>query len=145
MKNQNEKLIRWIVGILMLYIFIYVFGAIIVDLLFGKHFEVFLFHYTFPLWLVLFLTLVVLLGKLVQSQSFIENYKYEELEKAKKELTSGFKKVLLNHSEPISKECFECQAKVDDDGKIVCQIQLDYEVKIESYEEFLRYFHFTQH
>ena len=61
--------------------------------------------------------------------------------KNKQKLTSEFKQVILNYSEPISKELFECQAKVDDDGKIVCKIQLDYEVKIENYEEFLSFFH----
>lgn len=42
---------------------------------------------------------------------------------------------------PASKDLFECQSKVNDDEKIVCKIQLDYEVKIENYEEFLRFFH----
>ena len=70
-----------------------------------------------------------------------ERKEKEKLEKISKELTKEFKPVLLNYSEAISKDLFECQAKVDDEGKIIYKIHLDYDGKFENYEEFLRFFH----
>lgn len=91
-----------------------------------------------------FIYLVISVIELVKYQKYVKKYKREEVEKASKELSTEFKKVLLNYSDPISKDLFECQAKVDDDGKIICKIQLDFETKIENYEEFLKFFHFSQ-
>jgi len=39
---------------------------------------------------------------------------------------------------------FECKAKVDEDGKIVCEVFLNMKTTFESYEEFLRYFHLDE-
>lgn len=145
MQNQNKKIIRWVLGGGILCLFIVVLETFIADLISKNNSEVFRFYLTIMILITMFIYLIISVIKIVQYQRYVKKYKSEELEKANKELTSEFKEVLLNYSEPISKECFECQAKVDDDGKIVCKIQLDYEVKIESYEKFLRYFHFTQH
>ena len=68
----------------------------------------------------------------------------EALEKSKEKLSPEFTTVLLNSSDDISKEKFKCQAKVDNDGKIICKINVDFTTKIDSYEEFLRYFHFDE-
>ncbi len=68
----------------------------------------------------------------------------EKVEQARQELSTEIKQVFLNYSEFISKDLFECQAKVDNNGKIICKVQLDYEVKLENYEEFLSFFHFDQ-
>lgn len=145
MQDQNKKIIRWALGGGILCVFLLIPEALIVDLISNNNSEVNKFYSTIMFLITIFIYLIISVIKVVKYQRYVNNYKYEELEKANKELTSEFKEVLLNYSEPISKECFECQAKVDDDGKIVCKIQLDYEVKIESYEEFLKYFHFTQH
>ena len=74
----------------------------------------------------------------------LKKYKRKILEESKEKLSSEFKTVFLNNSSNISKEIFKCQAKVDDDGKIICKICVDYETKLNSYEEFLRYFHFDR-
>lgn len=145
MQNQDKKLIRWLLGGGLLLLFMVALEMFIADLISKNNFEVFRFYLSIMILITMFIYLIISVIKIVQYQRYVKKYKSEELEKANKELTSEFKEVLLNYSQPISKERFECQAKVDDDGKIVCKIQLDYEVKIESYEKFLRYFHFTQH
>lgn len=82
--------------------------------------------------------------KLVKYQRYVKNYKQEKIRKVSRELTTEFKQVLLNDSESIPTELFKCQAKIDDDGKIVCKIKLEYEMKIENYKDFSRFFHFAQ-
>jgi hypothetical protein len=56
-------------------------------------------------------------------------------------IKSIFKEVLLNYPRFISKEYFKCQARVDNDEKIVCKIKLEHEVKIENITDFK---HFTK-
>ena len=60
------------------------------------------------------------------------------------ELTSEFKPVMLIYSGDVPKERFECQAKVDENGEIICKIYVNYEVKLDNYEEFLKYFHLSE-
>ena len=94
-----------------------------------------------PIFLV-YTTIIV-----VKSVRWFKTEKQEEqetLEKAQKVLTSEFKKVWINYSSAINKKLFDCQAKVDTDGKIICKVCLDYETKYDSYEEFLRFFNLDE-
>ena len=145
MQEQTKKILRWVLGGGILLIILLIPEMLIAGLISKNNSEVFKCYRIIIILITMIIYLIISVVKFTQYLKYVKIYKYEQLEKANKELTSEFKEVLLNYSEPISKECFECKAKVDDDGKIVCKIKLDYEVKIESYEKFLRYFHFTQH
>jgi len=141
MQDQNKKIIRWILGGGLLAVFLVIPEMLIAKSISNNNPEVWKPYATTMILITMFIYLIISVIKLVKYHKFAKSYKQEKLEKTSKELTKEFKPVLLNYSEPISKDLFVCQAKVDDDGKIVCKIQLDYEVKIENYEEFLRFFH----
>lgn len=141
MQDQNKKIFRWILGGGLLAIFLVIPEMLIAKSISNNNPEVWKPYATTIILITMFIYMIISVIKLVKYQKYAKNYKQEKVEKTKGELTTEFKQVLLNYSEPISKDLFECQAKVDDDGKIVCKIQLDYEVKIENYEEFLRFFH----
>ena len=141
MQDQNKKIFRWILGGGLLAVFLVIPEMLIAKSISNNNPEVWKPYATTMILITMFIYLIISVIKLVKYQKFAKSYKQEKLEKTSKELTKEFKPVLLNYSEPISKDLFVCQAKVDDDGKIVCKIQLDYEVKIENYEEFLRFFH----
>ena len=71
-------------------------------------------------------------------------YNMNAKEKVMNELTSEFKPVILRDSGDVPTEKFKCQAKVDENGKIICRIYVDYQTKLNSYEEFLKYFHLNE-
>jgi len=143
MQNQNKKITRWILGVGLTVFLLLIVAIKIAKTISGNNTETFESYTTVILLVAMFIYLILCGIGIVRYNKYAAKYRSEKLEKASKELTTEFKKVLLNYSEPISKDLFECQAKVDD-GKIICKIQLNHEVKIESYEEFLRFFHFTQ-
>ena len=143
MQDQNKKIIRWVVGGGILALFLTIPEILIAKLISNNNPEVYDSYVITMAVITIFIYLTVSVIQFVKYQKYANNYKQEKLEKASKELTPEFKPVLLNYSEPISKDLFKCQAKIGDDGKIVCKIELDYEVKIENYEEFLRHFHFN--
>lgn len=142
MQNQNKKIIWWVLGGGMFTIFLLIPETFIADWLSKNNPESFRSYAVIMMSITALIYLVISVIKLVKYQKYAKKYKREEVEKASKELSTEFKKVLLNYSDPISKDLFKCQAKVDDDGKIVCKIQLDFETKIENYEEFLKFFSF---
>lgn len=82
--------------------------------------------------------------KLVRYQKWSKQYNQEIFEKTKKKLNSKFVTVLLNNPNDICEENFDCQAKVDNDGKIVCKVCVDFETIFDNCEEFLKYFHFSE-
>ena len=88
--------------------------------------------------------LVVSIVKSVQYFKWINQHEQEKLEETKKILNSQFKTVLLNSSIDIPKERFECQAKIGNDGKIICKIHLDFETNLDTYEQFQKQFHFAE-
>lgn len=141
MQDQDKKIFRWILGGGLLALLIVIPEMLIAKSISNNNPEVYKCYATTMILITIFIYLIISIIKIIKYLKFAKNYKQEKLEKTSKELTKEFKPVLLNYSDPISKELFECQAKVDNDGKIVCKIQLDYEVKIENYEEFLRFFH----
>ena len=144
MEDQNKKIFRWILGGGLSAFFLIILETLIATPIFKNNTELWRPHVVGMILITMFIYLIISVIKLVKYQKFAKNYKQEKLEKTSKELTKEFKPVVLNYSEPISKDLFECQAKVGDDGKIVCKIQLDYEVKIENYEEFLSFFHIQE-
>ncbi len=141
MQDQDKKIFRWILGGGLLALLIVIPEMLIAKSISNNNPEVYKCYATTMILITIFIYLIISIIKIIKYLKFAKNYKQGKLEKTSKELTKEFKPVLLNYSDPISKELFECQAKVDNDGKIVCKIQLDYEVKIENYEEFLRFFH----
>ena len=141
MQDQDKKIFRWILGGGLLALLIVIPEMLIAKSISNNNPEAYKCYATTMILITIFIYLIISIIKIIKYLKFAKNYKQEKLEKTSKELTKEFKPVLLNYSDPISKELFECQAKVDNDGKIVCKIQLDYEVKIENYEEFLRFFH----
>ena len=93
------------------------------------------------------LSMIVMVGYVVSSfvnlaryNNYARNYEHELLERTKRELTTEYKPVLLKCSGSLLPEMFECQAKVNEDGKIVCNIKLEHEFKFESYEGFLLFY-----
>lgn len=144
MEDQNKKIFRWILGGGLSVFSLIILGMLITTSIFKNNPELWRSHVTWMILITMFIYLIISVIKFVKYQKFAKNYKQEKLEKTSKELTKEFKPVVLNYSKPISKDLFECQAKVGDDGKIVCKIQLDYEVKIENYEEFLSFFHIQE-
>ncbi len=144
MEDQNKKIFRWILGGGLSALFLIILETLIATPIFKNNTELWRPHVVGMILITMFIYLIISVIKLVKYQKFAKNFKQEKLEKTSKELTKEFKPVVLNYSKPISKDLFECQAKVGDDGKIVCKIQLDYEVKIENYEEFLSFFHIQE-
>lgn len=144
MEDQNKKIFRWILGGGLSALFLIILETLIATPIFKNNTELWRSHVVGMILITMFIYLIISVIKLVKYQKFAKNFKQEKLEKTSKELTKEFKPVVLNYSEPISKDLFECQAKVGDDGKIVCKIQLDYEVKIENYEKFLSFFHIQE-
>lgn len=144
MEDQNKKISRWILGGGLSALFLIILETLIATPIFKNNTELWRSHVVGMILITMFIYLIISVIKLVKYQKFAKNFKREKLEKTSKELTKEFKPVVLNYSKPISKDLFECQAKVGDDGRIVCKIQLDYEVKIENYEKFLSFFHIQE-
>lgn len=92
----------------------------------------------------LFIYLVIVGVKFILYRKYYNAEQGRRLQDVKNELTSEFKPVILECSEDVPKEKFECQAKVDENGKIICKIYVDYQTQLDSYEEFLKYFHLNK-
>lgn len=144
MQNQFTKTFRrLLLGGLITFILCFL-EMLIANLIFENNPEAYKFYASIMLLITMFFYMIFFTINIVKHEKQTKNQKQKKLEEANKELTTEFKQVLLNYSEPISKDLFKCYAKIDDDGKIFCKIELDYEVKIDNYEKFLRHFHFDQ-
>lgn len=62
------------------------------------------------------------------------------LEEAMQTLNSEFKPVVLINPTNISKKEFICKARLDENGKIICKINVDFETNFDNYEDFLNFF-----
>ena len=146
MQNQDEKLFRWILGAGLACLFLAFPEILIAKLLTKNNPEAYDSYVLSMIFTTMFIYATISIIKLVKYQKYVKEYKRSRVEDAKKELTTEFKQVVLNDSLPISKDSFKCQAKIDNEGKIVCKIKvdLDYEMKLENFEEFLEHFHFTE-
>ncbi len=142
MKNQNVKIFFEVMAGGILAIFLILPEMLISKLIYANSPE----HYRFCVTVMIFITLLIyVIASIIRTVRYLNDfkkYKQEGLEKAHKELTKESKPVRLNYAGAISKDLFKCQARIDDDGKIACKIQLDYEVKLGSYEEFFNFFDF---
>ena len=143
-EKQLNNSLKWILGGTILCIFLLGLELLIATLITQNDRESFISCYIIIITFTMSVYVIIVIVKLVQYQKCFKEYNQEKLEEAKEELSSEFKTVLLNNSINISEESFECQAKVDNDGKIICKIHFDFETKMDSYEEFLRYFHFNE-
>lgn len=140
MKNRYNNFLKWMFGGGAICVFSSIPITLIATELAKNDFEKALglaFLMIFPIALA-YLTIIVV--KFLQYTKYEKQENKKTLEKAQSELTSEFKKVRMNNSCTIQKKLLECQAKIDTDGKIICKVQLDYETKFDSYEEFLRFF-----
>ena len=144
MQNQNKKILRLIFGGGMLSLFLCMFELLIAKSISNNNPEVYEPYTITMISITMSIYLIISVISLVKYQKYAKNYEQKKIEKAIKELTSEFKPVLLKHSGPIPENLFQCKAKIGDDGKIICKIQLDHELKIESYEKFLEFFQFSQ-
>ena len=144
MQEQDKKLFRWVLGSGIVCVVLGILGILSVKLIFGGNTQ----QYNTYVSCILVITMVVYLAiasvAMKRYNKYLKNYELEKLEKIKKELTSEYKPAFLNYSGTICPEMFKCQVKINGNGKIVCEIKLDHEVKFESYEEFLRYFHLQE-
>jgi len=144
MQNQNKKILMWVGGLGLLMVFLVIPELLIAQSIYPNEPEAFKTCLTIMLLSTLSVYLIIATIKLVQYQRFVKEYKRNKIEEANKELTSEFKKVFIRYPGDISKDMFECKAKVDEDGKIVCEVFLNMKTTFESYEEFLRYFHLDE-
>ena len=144
MQDQNRKLFQWTLGGGLLIIFLVIPELLIAKSISNNNPEVWKPYALIMILITFFIYLIISVIKFVKYQKYAQKYQQEKVEQARQELSTEFKQVFLNYSEFISKDLFECQEKVDNDGKIICKVQLDYEVKLENYEEFLSFFNFDQ-
>lgn len=141
MQEQWKKLFRWVLGGGLISVVLLVLALLIIKLVCGGNLEQCDTYVTRISMTIMFVYLVVSGIKLAGYNKYIKSYEQERLEKSKRKITTEYKPVLLKYSSSVSPEMFKCRAKVDEDGKILCEIKLDHKVKFESYEEFLRCFH----
>ena len=144
MENQNKKIIRWTIGLGVSMIILILPELLIVKSIYPDDVEAFKTCMVNILLITLFAYLIMFIIKFVQYTKFANEYKRNKIEEANKELTSEFKKVFIRSSGDISKDMFECKAKVDEDGKIICEVFLNMKTTFDSYEKFLEYFCFNQ-
>ena len=140
MKNRYSNLMRWLYGggaiLVILTLPIYLIAKAIGQ----NNSEKTIYYAFFMIIPIILIYVTIIIVKSVQYFKFEKQEKKETLEEARIWLTSKFKKVRLNNSKPIDEELFECQARIDTDGKIICKIHLDFETKFDSYEKFLHFF-----
>ena len=127
MGKRNIKLFFWVIigGILTLYIMVFANLNLTLSLI------------------GFFIYLAITAVKLIHHYNFSKNYEKEKIKTASKKLSTDFTDVVLNYSDPIHRDLFKCKARIDDEGKIVCVVNLDYETEFENYEDFLDFFHFA--
>ena len=141
MKNQTRSTFKWVLGGGILCIFLVFTQLLIRELIIPKEFQPYI---SAMIIITCCVYCIISIVKIVQYQKWEKEYMQETLEKSKEKLSPEFTTVLLNSSDDISKEKFNCQAKIDNDGKIICKINVDFTTKFDSYEKFLRYFHFDE-
>lgn len=139
MQDQNNKLFQWIFGGCLLTLFLVILEILIAKSISNNDPEVWKPYVLIMMSITFFINLIISAIKCIKYQKYAK-----KVEKARQELSTEFKQVFLNFSEPIPKDLFKCQAIVDNDGKIICEIKLDCETRLKNYEEFLKLFHFSQ-
>ena len=144
MRNQNKKMLMWVLGLGVFMPVIVILELLITKAIYSEEPETFKSCLSTMIAITMLVYVLVIVIKFVRYQKTAQEHERSIVEKTKKELTSEFKKVFMNCSGDISKDKFECKAKVDENGKIICEIFLDMKTTFESYEEFLEYFHLNE-
>ena len=143
-KKQNEKVVKWVGGLGLLGILLTLPEMLIARTIYSNDPEAFKTCFTIMLLITLGLYLIIATIKIVQYEKFVKEYKRNKIEEAVQGLNSEYRKVFINYSGCISKDMIECKAKVDENGKIICEIFLDMKTTFDTYDEFLRYFHLAE-
>ena len=144
MKNQIKKTIMWICGLFLLMIVLAIPEMIIAHNIYPNQHQASLLCWLIMVFITMLACLIIALRKVAQLQKFEKEYQRKSAEEASEKLTSEPKKVFIRRSEYIPKDRFECKAKVDKEGKIVCEIFLDIKTTLKSHEEFLKLFQFDE-
>lgn len=143
-KKQNEKVVKCVGGLGLLGILLTLPEMLIARTIYSNDPEAFKTCFTIMLLITLGLYLIIATIKIVQYEKFVKEYKRNKIEEAVQGLNSEYRKVFINYSGDISKDMIECKAKVDENGKIICEIFLDMKTTFDTYDEFLRYFHLAE-
>lgn len=143
-KKQNEKVVKWVGGLGLLGILLTLPEMLIARTIYSNDPQAFKTCFTIMLLITLGLYLIIATIKIVQYEKFVKEYKRNKIEEAVQGLNSEYRKVFINYSGDISKDMIECKAKVDENGKIICEIFLDMKTTFDTYDEFLRYFHLAE-
>ena len=142
MDKQTKKMLRWIVGGGMILLFLLIPELLISRALSNGNEELFRKYGLIMSLTTMFIYFISSIAVLIKYGKYLIKDEQEKGEKVKKELTSEYKKVILKDLDSISPTMYSCKAKVDQDGKILCEVTLDAKLKIESCEEFFRFFQF---
>lgn len=144
LKEQDKKLLRLVIGGSLICVIVLFVQIVVAVLICGNDAQT--FKYVVTIMCLATLGLYMLIGGIgiIKYVLNIEKYRKQQLEKTIKELTTEYTDIHLRYSNPIPKEYFECRAKIDNDGQIVCNIYLDYEVKFKDAKDFLNLFDFLE-
>ena len=141
MQNQNKKMLKWTMGLTLSMLILVILELVIVRSIYPNDVEAFKTCMSNILLITMFAFIIIFTIKFVQYHKIAQEYRRNKVEEVKTELSSEFKKVFIRYPGHISKDMFECKAKVDENGKIVCEVFLNMKTTFESYEEFFEFFH----
>ena len=144
MREQNIKTFMWIGISGVIAVFLLIPEFVIAQLIFPNNPESYQTCTTIMLIVTAPIYAPIATIKIVQYHKFEREYRKNRITTATNALTSEFNTVILNDPPSISVDMFECQAKVDDNGKIICKIHCDFISKFDNYNDFLQHFHFAE-
>lgn len=137
MKDPSEKHWYSILLLAFLSIMLCIPGGLVAFKYFPNSFEMQFLCMSGP-GIITFLVANIILG--IKFQKAYKEYDKWLKEHSNEKLNSEFQKVHLKTFDGINKEAVECQAKVNNDGKIICKVHLDIEDEFSNYEEFVKFF-----
>lgn len=132
MKKRLSNFIAWVIGAFIFWFILVIISAFLIPD--NKIRAIFILI----ICALIFVPIFIVKGK--QLIKFDKEYKQKYLEKTKQTLTSEYQTVSLRYINTIPMEKVTSQAKVDSDGKIVCRIQVDFELIFNSYVDFCNRF-----
>lgn len=144
MKKRYSKFANWTFGIMLTAVALIIPEIVIASYISQNDSEKFKDYLSIMLVVTLLVAVIIFVIKCLQFNKGIEEEKQKKLEVAKEQLTSEFREVVLNDSGDIPKEKFKCQAKIDENGKIICTIHVDFVTEFDSYEKFFKHFYFGE-
>lgn len=144
MREQNMKTFLWIGISGLIAVFILIPEFIIAKLIFPDNLKSYQNCITIMLIVTDLIYAIIATIKLIQYYKFEREYHKNKVSTTSNELTSDFDTVVLKDPQGIPVEVFECQARIDEDGKIICKVHCDFISKFDNYEDFLQHFHFAE-